>query len=154
DDEGGSAEAEASESVEVTDVAPIIDVTKEAVAVGGVPASDPDVTEPGGTVTYEVTITNSSVSADPVTIASLQDGFDGVARPPADIGTCAALVGTTSAPGATVECTYDAAVTGSAGDVLDNTVTVGVWDDDGPTGEETPADATDSASESVDVVSS
>ena len=55
--------------VDITDVAPSIDVTKTA---------DPtSVPEPGGPVQFTVEVKNTSVSTDPVTITSLVDDPDG-----------------------------------------------------------------------------
>lgn len=143
DDEGNTGSDDATETVEITPVAPTISVTKTAVAVDGVATTDPDVPETGATVTYEVAITNTSGPSDPVTITAIEDLFDGA--PLADLGGCEALIGTTILPGETVRCTYDVWVAGNAGDLVSNTVTVDVVDD-----EQTSAD--DDGTEVVDLV--
>ena len=62
--------------VDITDVAPSIDVTKTA---------DPtSVPEPGGPVQFTVDVKNTSVSTDPVTITSLVDDPDGAGPAEAD----------------------------------------------------------------------
>ena len=62
--------------VDITDVAPSIDVTKTA---------DPtSVPEPGGPVQFTVEVENTSVSSDPVTITSLVDDPDGAGPAVAD----------------------------------------------------------------------
>jgi hypothetical protein len=76
-----------------------------------------------------VTIENTSATDD-VTIDAIVDSVDG--GEPFDVGgTCAALVGTTLTPGQVVTCTFTLDVTGNAGDVVGDTVTVTGTDDDG-----------------------
>jgi uncharacterized repeat protein (TIGR01451 family) len=123
DDDGSPVDGSADEQVAITDVPSSIVVTKTAGASS--------VDEPGAPVTYTVTIENTS-AADAVTIDAITDSVDGGA-PVAVGGTCAALVGTTLAPGAEVSCTFTMQVSGNAGDVVGDTVTVtGTDDDDEP----------------------
>jgi uncharacterized repeat protein (TIGR01451 family) len=139
DDDEAPVSAEGSESVDITDVASSLTVTK---------AADPaTVPENGGPVTYTVTITNTS-PADSVTIDTITDSVGGGAAAAVD-GTCDDLIGTTLAPGASTTCTFTMTVSGNAGDVVADTVTVtGTDDDDAPVsaqGSET-VDLTDVAS--------
>ncbi len=98
---------------------PTISVTKTA-GVGAV-------AEPGGPVTYSVSITNTSVA--PLTLTELKDvvngtTFNAFTQP----GTCGPLSGTSIAIGATVNCTFTAPVSGDAGDVVADTVTAKATD--------------------------
>ena len=123
DDDGGPVSDTGSESVEITDVASTLLVDKVA-DVDSVPES-------GGPVTYTVTITNTS-AADSITIDGITDSVDGGAAVAVG-GTCDDLIGTVLAPGASVNCTFTMTVTGNAGDVVGDTVTVtGTDDDDAP----------------------
>ena len=92
--------------MDITGLPSSISVTKSA-SVGSVP-------EPGGNVTYTVGIKNTS-EADSVTIGSVTDSVEGAAAVAAG-GTCAALIGTTLAPGGTASCTFTLPVSGNAGD--------------------------------------
>jgi uncharacterized repeat protein (TIGR01451 family) len=110
--------------VEITDVAPSIDVTKTA---------DPtSVPEPGGPVQFTVDVKNTSVSTDPVTITSLVDDPDGAGpAEPIDLngkGTCS--VPQTIQPGETYTCKFTRSITGNAGDVKIDVVTASGHDDD------------------------
>jgi uncharacterized repeat protein (TIGR01451 family) len=111
--------------VDITDVAPSIDVTKTA---------DPtSVPEPGGPVQFTVEVKNTSVSTDPVTITSLVDDPDGAGpASPIDLngrGTCS--VPQTIQPGETYTCKFTRPITGNAGDVKTDVVTASGHDDDG-----------------------
>ncbi len=111
--------------VEITDVAPSIDVTKTA---------DPtSVPEPGGPVQFTVDVKNTSVSTDPVTITSLVDDPDGAGpADPIDLngkGNCS--VPQTIQPGETYTCKFTRSITGNAGDVKTDVVTASGHDDDG-----------------------
>ena len=111
--------------VDITDVAPSIDVTKTA---------DPtSVPEPGGPVQFTVQVANTSVSTDAVTITSLADDPDGAGPAgPIDLngnGTCS--VPQTIQPGDTYSCKFTRSVTGNAGDVKTDVVTASGHDDDG-----------------------
>lgn len=134
DGEGNETSDAGSEVVSVLDVAPTISVAKEAMSAS--------VTEPGGDVTYAVTITNQSPEA--VTITGLEDQI-GDGGPFTPEGECAELIGTTLEIGASASCTFTAPVTGDAGDVVSDVVTVEVVDDD-----ETPGGGSGSAVVDVD----
>ena len=89
DNEGNTASDSDDETVTVTDVMPVVDLTK---------AADPlTLPEPGGVFNFTLTITNNSVEA--VTITSLTDTNALSAE-------CQALIGTTLAAGASTACTY------------------------------------------------
>ncbi|HEV2951465.1 MAG TPA: hypothetical protein VGZ51_05135, partial [Actinomycetota bacterium] len=96
--------------VEITDVAPSIDVTKTANPIS--------VAEPGSTVEFTVDVENTSVS-DPVTITSLVDDPDGAGpAEPIDLngkGSCS--VAQVIQPGDTYTCSFSRMITGNAGDV-------------------------------------
>jgi titin len=98
-----------------------------AVAVDVTPGS---VTEPGGNVSVDVTITNTSVSTDPVTIDTIHDR-DGTW---AELGTCADITGDVLAPGEWVTCGYARPVEGTSPSTLQVIVDVDGRDDDGSTG--------------------
>jgi uncharacterized repeat protein (TIGR01451 family) len=119
DNDAGGTDATDSDDAVVTikNVSPTIQVTKTAN-----PTSLP---EPGGVITYTVTIKNTSVSSDPVTITSLTDSAYG------DLdgeGTCD--VPQTIQPGVTYTCTFSRAFVGVAGDSHSNTVTASGTDDE------------------------
>ena len=78
--------------------------------------------ENGGPVTYTVDITNTS-ETDSITLDTITDSVDGGAAVAVD-GTCDDLIGTSLAPGASTSCTFTMTVSGNAGDVVDDTVTV------------------------------
>ena len=99
------------ETVQVTDVAPVIDIEKSVS-----PASLP---EPGGEFTYTLTITNDSV--EDVTITSLTDDYE----LPAEI---TALIGTTMTPGEVITKTYT--VTHTEAGAYDNTAAITVMDNE------------------------
>jgi hypothetical protein len=144
DDEGTTAgPANDSATVTVTDVVPVLTVTKEAV-----PASLP---EPGGEVTFNLRIDNDSVAGDPVTIDSLTDDIYGDLLDLTDEGGSAKLQsGTTCtlpqaiSPGGFYECTFSAEVTGDPDDSETDTVTASGADDEG-----TPAAGADSATVTI-----
>ena len=117
DDEGNVAEADDDAQVELTDVPSSIEVTKAA--------SPTEVNEPGDTVTFSITVENTS-PVDTVTIDSLTDDIHG------DLdgqGDCA--VPFDLAPAATYSCSFSADVIGNAGDTETDTVTATGVDDDG-----------------------
>ena len=106
------------------DPAPTIGVTKTA---------DPtSLDEPGGTVTFDVDVRNTS--NEPVTLTDLTDQVGAAA--PVDVfaingTTC--VDGTVIAAGATYSCTFPLAVSGNAGDVRTDVVTATVVDAEGDT---------------------
>ncbi|MBX3285760.1 MAG: VWA domain-containing protein, partial [Actinobacteria bacterium] len=131
DDDGAAVSAQGSETVGITDVASSLSVTKVADA--------DSVPEPGGPVSFDLTVTNTS-DVDAVTIDSVTDSVDGGA-PFAAGGDCPDLVGDVLDPGDSASCSFVVPVLGEAGDVVADTVTVAGTDDDGDavsaTGDET-----------------
>ncbi len=118
DNEGATASDQASASVEVTGVAPVVDLQKSV---------DPEsLAEPGGVFTYTLSITNNSV--EPVTITALTDGN---ALSPE----CTTLIGTSLAVGQTVTCAYT--VTRTEAGTYPNTANVTVTDNEGDTASDT-----------------
>ncbi len=107
------------------DLTPTIDVAKSA-APGTIP-------EPGGTVTFTVTVANTSV--EPVTLTSLADDVFGDLLDPENglvtANTCPAQPAEIAA-GGTLSCSFEAFVEGDAGDPDHlNTVTATAVDDEG-----------------------
>jgi len=114
-----------------TDVLPAIDVVKSA-NPGSVP-------ETGGSVTFTVSITNTGDV--PATIESIVDDVFGdladVNNPNVDGNSdCAALIGTTLQPDASVSCNFVAEIDGEPGVDHVNEVCVAAVDDDGETGDD------------------
>jgi uncharacterized repeat protein (TIGR01451 family) len=131
DDESNQVSDTASATVTIANATPTITVTKDAA-----PAS---VSEPGGTVTFNVTVKNTSVSTDPVTLTFLTDDKHGNLN---GQGSCA--TGGTIAPGATYSCSFTATVSGNGGYSETDIVTATVKDD-----ENTSASAQDDATVAV-----
>jgi uncharacterized repeat protein (TIGR01451 family) len=127
DGDGNDATDHADASVRVTDVAPTLVVSKTTLT--------PAVPEPGGPVSFAVSVTNTSQEL--VTLTSLVDRIAGGA--PLDLGSLSAAITQTTcsllplAPGATALCSFTAPVTGDAGDVVNDVVTAVGVDDDGST---------------------
>jgi len=132
DSHGNAASDTDDQTVNILGRAPSILVTKTA--------NPTQVLEPGANVGYTVSVKNTSVSSDPVTINSLTDDKFGNLN---GKGTCA--VPQTIQPGGTYTCTFTAPVNGNAGFVHTNTVTASGVDDDG-------AVVTGSASATVNVL--
>ncbi|MFC2036544.1 hypothetical protein ACFLYD_01050 [Chloroflexota bacterium] len=128
DDEGNKVHATDSASVLVTDVLPVIAVSKTA--------SPSSVLEPGDTVEFTVRLSNSSV--EDVVFTSLVDDVRGNLN---GQGTCVVPKGGLRlSPDGLYKCTYSVDVDGNAGDSETGAVTVTAVDDDGNT-----VRATDSA---------
>jgi hypothetical protein len=125
DDDGNAVSDDSGEvTVTVADVAPAITVDKTAVDT--LPA-------PGGPVTYTVTVTNTSVSSDPVTLTSLTDNVygdltDDPSNDEISNSTCALA---TIVVGTPYSCTFDAGFTGAVDDFVTDTVTANGQDDEG-----------------------
>lgn len=117
-----------SASVTVLDSPPQLEVSKSA--------SPTQLLEPGGPVTFTVTVSNSSAaSSDPITLSSLTDTIYG------DIngwGTCQS--GLTIDPGMSYSCSFTVSVIGNSGDSETDTVSASGTDDEG-----NPVSASDSA---------
>ena len=134
DNDGTTATDDDDASVEITDVPPTIEVTKDD---GGA-----SVAAPGGPVEYTVDVTNTSFEA--VTVTSITDSIDG--GDPFDVTTPATdpVLETTCATGVeipageTYTCTFTVLVSGDGGELVEDTVVVAVVDDD-----DTPTDGTD-----------
>jgi uncharacterized repeat protein (TIGR01451 family) len=126
DDEGGTASDSDSATVTMTDVLPSVDVSKNPT-----PGS---VQEPGGTVTFDIVISNTSVET--VWITALTDDvfgdlFDG-ANPNISANTCVPLDGSSIGSSGQASCSFDAILSGFAGDPDHvDTVTVTVQDGQG-----------------------
>ena len=75
DDEGTDATANDDHDVTFDAVAPIVSIDKDGEAL---------IAEGGDTATYDITITNNSVSTDPLTITSLVDDQFGDLLPEAE----------------------------------------------------------------------
>ena len=91
------------------------------------------VPETGGEVTFTFTITNTSVSTDPLTLTSLTDTVFGDLFAASASGSCKSLVNTILAPSASVQCTYTTTLSGTVAVPHGNTVTVIGVDDEGDT---------------------
>ena len=117
DDDGNPVSDDDDATVTITNLPSSIVVTKSAT-----PTS---IQEPGGTVTFAVSVKNTS-AVDSVTITSLSDdvygNLDGK-------GTCD--VPQTLAPGASYDCSFTGAVSGAAGSTHVDVVTASGIDDDG-----------------------
>ena len=120
DNEQNDATDDGTATVRFTDVGSSLVVEKDA----GVAS----VLEPGGPVVYTLTITNTSAT-DAMSLDSITDSVEGGA-PFAVQGTCDDLLVYALAPGASTSCQFTLDVTGNAGDVVDDLVTVVGTDDD------------------------
>jgi uncharacterized repeat protein (TIGR01451 family) len=132
DSRSNAASGKDDETVNVLGVSPTMQVTKIA--------NPTQVLEPGASVSYTVSVKNTSVSSDPLTLNGLSDDKFGNLS---GKGTCS--VPQTIQPGGTYSCTFSATVSGNAGYVHTNTVTVNAVDDDG-------ANVSGSASATVNVL--
>ena len=122
--EGRQATASDDATVTITDIVPAIAVTKTA--------SVTRLEEPGGDVTFTITVRN--LVPESLGIVALSDDLygdlDDPRNPKLTDNSCANSVGEVIAAGATLECRFTAFVTGQAGDRHVNTVTVTVTDDE------------------------
>ena len=116
---GMNVSAQDSATVTVTDVAPTATVTKTALPT--------TVDEPGGNVTFSVTVSNTG-TAESLDLTALVDDIHGDLN---GQGTCS--VPQTIATSGSYACSFTAAVNGNAGDSETDTVTATVSDDDGNT---------------------
>jgi uncharacterized repeat protein (TIGR01451 family) len=116
DDENNNTSANDDANVTITDVAPSITVQKSA---------DPaTVNEPGGNVTFTVTVTNTSVEA--VTLNSLTDNVYGNLNGQGDCS----VPQTLAANGGAYSCSFSGAVNGNAGSTHTDTVTASATDNE------------------------
>ncbi len=119
DDEGNTVQASASAMVSISDVLPGVAVSKTVV-----PSSVP---EPGGTAQCTVRVTN--VGVEDVLLDALVDDVHGDLH---GKGTCSlAPDEVVISPAETYECSFDARVTGNAGESTTAVVTAIVSDDEG-----------------------
>ena len=117
DDNSTATNVSAVASVNITDVAPSADVNKSANVAS--------LNEPGGSVTYTVTINNTS-PAEEITLTSLTD----------DVFTNLNGKGNCSTPqtiavGGNYSCVFTLSISGDAGDTHNNKVTANVQDNEG-----------------------
>ena len=117
DDDGNDVSDSDDAVVTITNTPSSIAVTKSASPVS--------IQEPGGTVTFAVSVKNTS-AVDSVTITSLSDNIYGNLD---GKGTCD--VPQTLAPGASYSCSFTGAVSGNAGSSHTDVVTASGTDDDG-----------------------
>lgn len=132
DDEDNDASAFASEEVAILDTAPTITVTKVA--------DQDEIFAPGEEVTFTITIGNTSVETDPVTIQSLDDTV---------FGDLAGLCGLPVVidPGESSQCEVVASIT----DDHENTVTATGVDDEGASVEGAATETVDASSPSISI---
>jgi hypothetical protein len=120
-DSRGNADNDTDDAtVTFTGVDPSITVDKTA--------SPTSFAEPGTNVTFTVTVTNTSVSTDPVTLQTIGDDQYGALAGDADC-----QVGTVLASGASCTFTFTRFVGGAPGSTHTNIVTVTAIDNDGAT---------------------
>ncbi len=98
--------------------APSMEVLKTALPV--------ELPEPGGTVSYGVSVVNTSGATDPITVTALVDDLYGDLD---GLGTCALPV--ILQPGEVYSCDFEAAVAGVAGQTVTDVVDAAATDDEG-----------------------
>jgi uncharacterized repeat protein (TIGR01451 family) len=120
DDEGSEGSNSGSATVTITGYTP----TSDDITV--VKNATPDsVVEPGGLVTFDVTVTNTG--SEDLTLTSLVDDIHGDLNGQGDCVLPQAL----AAGGGSYSCSFTAAVSGNAGDIETDTITAAVADDEG-----------------------
>jgi hypothetical protein len=104
-----------------------VPVTVEDATISVTKTADPDqISEPGGTITYTVEITNEA-QVEPVEITKIIDvpyGDVGASALVYSPNTCPSIIGTVLQKGDSVSCTFTVEVQGNAGDTAEDTVTV------------------------------
>lgn len=123
----GGNQATGSDTATVTLTAPATATPSVQIDITPSPSSLP---EPGGTVVYNVVITNTS-NPVPLTITSIVDSFYGNLAALAEPNTCDSLIGTVVQPGQSVACQFTVQFTGDAGDRRTNTISVTATAPDG-----------------------
>ena len=124
DDDGNAVSDDDDAVVEIDDVASAMHVVKTAgTAADGATFH---INEPGGTVTFYVTVYNDS-TVDSITIDTLTDDVHGDVT----LLTTTCTLPQTIVAGDSYACTFDASVTGDPGDTETDTVTASGQDDDG-----------------------
>ncbi len=117
DDDNTTLALNATTEVDLTDLPSSILVTKQA--------SQTTITEPGGDVTFTVTVKNSS-AVDAVTISEVVDDVYG------DLSAaCSPTLPATLAPAASLQCVFVGTISGAVGTVHTNEATASGTDDDG-----------------------
>jgi len=130
DDDGSTLPLQRITELDITDIPSSILVTKRA--------NQTTIAEPGGNITYTVTVKNTS-AVDDVTINDVVDTIYG------DISSsCLPTLPATLIPSATITCLFVGALSGDVGTVHTNEVTARGIDDDGAT-------VRDSDQESVEI---
>ena len=125
DDELTPASGSGSENVPIVDVLPTMNVTKTA---------DPNpVPEPGGPVVFTVAIENTSLES--IFVTSIYDDVGGPQRVSLETD-CLPEVPYEIPAGETYSCMWDGSVSGDAGDIRSNIVTVTANDNEGNVVEE------------------
>ena len=132
DERGNMITGEDDATVTIVDAPPAIEVAKTA--------TPDEVLEPGGMVTFGVTVTNNSVSSDPVTIDSLVDDIHGDLNGQGSCSVPQVIAG----GGGSYSCSFTATVSGNAGYVETDTVSASGADD-----ENNPVSDSDSATVTV-----
>jgi uncharacterized repeat protein (TIGR01451 family) len=127
DDDGSTAKASDVENVSITNVAPTVSVLKTA--------RTSTIAEPGGTVTFDVVVTNLSNEAVKLTTLTDDKGGNLFTRPGSTCVSGSDLAANDNAAGGpdTYSCSFTLPVTGNAGTVHDNRVDATVTDNDGST---------------------
>ena len=129
DDDGNPLSARDDAEVTITDLPPTLEVIKTATPT--------EVSEPGGNVTFQVTVRNTSAS-DTVRLLSLVDSIFGDLN---GKGTCSVPQELT--PGQTYTCSFQEMVRGREGDIHTNVVVVsGVDEENNPVAESDDAEVT------------
>ncbi|MDH3458587.1 MAG: hypothetical protein OER90_17235, partial [Gemmatimonadota bacterium] len=128
DDNGNELSGEDDATVTIVGVDPSIVVIKGAVDGNDTVGS---VDEPGGSIVFNVSVENTSVGSDPVTLTSLTDDVYGdITQVLGDVtATDCALA--TIQPGDTYTCSFTANVAGNGGENQVDTVTANGTDDEG-----------------------
>ncbi|MGD8873768.1 MAG: hypothetical protein PVH38_01360 [Gammaproteobacteria bacterium] len=131
DARGNQVSGSDTATVTILDVQPGITVNKTA--------NPAEILEPGGQVSFTVTVNNNSVSSDPVSITMLTDDIHGDLNGQGDCSTPQTI-----AAGGSYACTFSAAVTGNYLDFETDTVTASGADDDS-----SPVSGSDSATVNI-----
>ncbi|AZZ93860.1 hypothetical protein EUZ85_25335 [Hahella sp. KA22] len=119
DNNGYSLSGQDSASVTILDSPPVLEVVKTA--------SPTQLLEPGGPVTFTVSVKNTSpASSDPITLSSLVDNIHGDLNGQGDCQS-----GLVIAPGQEYLCSFTTNVMGNAGKSETDTVTASGADDEG-----------------------
>ena len=142
DDEGTGASDSDQANVDINDVAPTIDLIK-----GNAEGNDNvgSVNEPGGSIVFAVSVENTSVSTDPVTLTSLTDDVYGdITQVQGDVTATTCSLGTIQ-PGDTYTCSFTANVNGQGDTNQVDTLTATASDDEG----NTPAEDSDQANVNI-----